>query len=157
VIAGDDAPHRFDIRVPTHAARQRVQRIRNAVRVAIGLRHRGLISVQSGEALNLHQLRLQVRIESEIVLHEQRMRIFVRHAIGGWNRRPRFAIVSRVGEQLFHHLPAVPRHLPDQAGGQKHRRFAVTEADRLAGTLFQQRKESRVLLRPVRGVKPLAV
>src|ERR1019366_527322 len=112
---------------------------------------------EGGEALDLHQLGTQLRVESEIGLYEHGYGVFARRMVRGGNGRARLPLIPWVGEQLLHHLAPVARHGIDQAAGKEAQRFAVAKRHGLAATLLQQGEKARVLRLRVVLVKALAM
>src|ERR1035438_9168519 len=71
----------------------------------------GVVQNTPGGGVNFHQRGLEIGIQSEIGLHEERHGSFIGDAIPLRNSSFGIALVVRVGEQLFHHLAPVARHL----------------------------------------------
>ena len=69
--------------VRLQAIGQRVQALVESVRRPVRFRQQRLVRVQGREALDLHQLGTQLRVESEIGLYEQGHGVFARHIVLG--------------------------------------------------------------------------
>ena len=120
----------------------------DAVGFSVALGHHRLVAVERREALDLDELGFQVGAEPEIGLHEHRYRRFVGHAVSFGDGGARLLPVLRIGDQLLHHLPAIPGHSGDQVRRQETRCLAMPELRRLPGAVLEQLEEAGVARPP---------
>ena len=99
------------------------------IHVAVRLRHDWLICIERWKSLNLDQLGLQVLVDSEIHLEEQRVGRLIRNIVFGGDGGRGSSDIFGAGEQLSDQLLAVADHLVDQCRREKAGGLAIAERD----------------------------
>src|SRR6267154_2178660 len=106
----------------------------DVVSFAVRFRNNRLIGVKRWEALDLHQLGLEIDVETEVGLHKKRMWRLVRNPVFWRDAGVGDAEIAGVGEQFMQQFFAIADHLLDQGRGEEARCFAVAEMDFSAAT-----------------------